>query len=107
QRETYLMIHGTEGTIDIGWRQSRLRVTGRDPRPLPVNRYDKHLSHVAMMNAFRAVVSGRRPPWITPGECLRIAAAVEASYHSLRSAGWVAVDTVKVFDPPVQLRAHG
>jgi len=107
QRETYLMIHGTEGTIDVGWRQSRLRLTGRDPRPLPVGRYDKHASHVAMMNAFLAVVSGKRPPWITPGECLRIAAAVEASYHSLRSGGWVPVHTMEVCDSPAQLRAHG
>ena len=62
QRETYLMIHGTEGSIDIGWRQSRVRRIGEEPRPLHVGLYDKHASHVAMMNAFLAVVSGTPPP---------------------------------------------
>jgi predicted dehydrogenase len=102
QRETYLMIHGTEGSIDVGWRQSRLRLTGR----LPVGWYDKHASHVAMMNAFVAVVSGTRGPWISPGECLRTVAAVEASYHSLRSGGWAPVDTMGVCDTPARLRAQ-
>lgn len=106
QRETYLMIHGTEGSIDIGWRQSRVRRVGEEPRPLHVGLYDKHASHVAMMNAFLAVVSGTRRPWISPGECLRTVAAVEASYHSLRSGGWVPVDTMGVCDAPVRLRAR-
>jgi predicted dehydrogenase len=106
QRETYLMIHGTQGSIDIGWRQSRVRVNGRDPRPLHVGLYDRHASHVAMMHAFLSVVSGRRRPWITPGECLRTVAAVEASYHSLRSGGWVPVDTMGVCETPLRLGAH-
>ena len=106
QRETYLMIHGTEGSIDVGWRQSRLRVIGQEPRRLPVGVYDRHASHVTMMNAFLEVVSGKRRPWISPGECLRTVAAVEASYHSLRSGGWVPVDTMGVCDAPRRLRAR-
>ncbi|HKA28908.1 MAG TPA: Gfo/Idh/MocA family oxidoreductase [Candidatus Binatia bacterium] len=106
QRETYLMVHGTEGSIDVGWRQSRVRLIGQEPRPLPVGVYDKHASHVAMMNAFLAVVSGKRRPWISPGECLRTVAAVEASYHSLRSGGWVPVDTMGVCDTPSRVRAR-
>jgi predicted dehydrogenase len=106
QRETYLMVHGTEGSIDVGWRQSRVRLIGQEPRSLPVGVYDKHASHVAMMNAFLAVVSGKRRPWISPGECLRTVAAVEASYHSLRSGGWVPVDTMGVCDTPSRVRAR-
>jgi predicted dehydrogenase len=106
QRETYLMVHGTEGSIDVGWRQSRVRLIGQEPRPLPFGVYDKHASHVAMMNAFLAVVSGKRRPWISPGECLRTVAAVEASYHSLRSGGWVPVDTMGVCDTPSRVRAR-
>jgi len=106
QRETYLMIHGTEGSIDVGWRQSRLRLIGQEPRALHVGLYDRHASHVAMMNAFVAVVSGTRCPWISPGECLRTVAAIEASYHSLRSGGWVPVDTLDGGEIPMRLRAQ-
>jgi predicted dehydrogenase len=105
QRETYVMIHGTEGSIDIGWRQSRLRPHGREPRPLSAGRYDKYASHVAMMEAFVGVMAGRRRPWISPGECLRTVAAVEAAYHSTRSGGWVPVDTMGVCDTQIALRA--
>ena len=95
QRETYVMVHGTRGTLDIGWRQSRLRVTGQEARVLQAGLYDRHASHVAMMNAFVEVVRGARPPWITPVECLRAVAAVDASYRSLRSGRWVPVDAIE------------
>lgn len=107
QRETYVKVYGTEGSIDIGWRQSRLRLHGRPPRLLDAGRYDRLASHVAMMNAFVGVVSGRRGSWITPGECLRTVAAVEASYRSLRSGRWVPVDTMDVWDTRAPLRAQG
>ncbi len=107
QRETYVMVHGTEGSIDIGWRRSRLRPLGREPRPLEAGPYDRHACHVAMMQAFVAVVSGTRPPWITPGECLRTVAAVEAAYDSLRSGGWAAVDALGVRAATGRRRAHG
>jgi predicted dehydrogenase len=106
QRETYVMIHGTKGSIDVGWRQSRFRPHGREARPLGVGVYDKHASHVAMMEAFVGVLAGRRRPWISPGECLRTVAAVEASYHSLRSGSWVPVDTMGVCDTQAPLRAR-
>jgi predicted dehydrogenase len=105
QRETYVMIHGTKGTIDIGWRRSRLRRHGRPPQPLRGGLYDKQASHAAMMAAFVEVVSGARRPWISPGECLRTVAAVEAAYHSVRSGGWVPVDTMGVCDTQAPLRA--
>jgi len=107
QRETYVMVHGTEGSIDIGWRESRVRMHGRPPRSLSGGRYDKHASHVAMMHAFVDVLAGKRRPWITPGECLRTVAAVEAAYHSLRSGGWVPVDTMGVCETRTLRRAHG
>ena len=106
RRATYLMIHGTEGSLDVGWHTSCLRLKGQEPRPLHVGLYDRHASHVAMMYAFLGVVSGTRRPWITPGECLRTVAAVEASYRSLRSGRWIPVDTMGVCDTPGRLRAQ-
>ncbi len=106
QRETYVMIHGTKGSIDIGWRQSRIRLHGDEPRALSGGVYDRHASHVAMMEAFVGVLAGTRRPWISPGECLRTVAAVEASYHSLRSGSWVPVDTMGVCDAQMPMRAR-
>src|SRR5262249_49867649 len=99
------------GTLDIGWRQSRLRVTGQKPRVLPAAHYDRQVSHAAMMNAFVEVVRGARPPWITPVECLRAVAAVEASHPPPRPGRLGAIQPIEdsnvgAPETPQRLRAQ-
>jgi predicted dehydrogenase len=96
-RETYVTIYGARGTIEVGWRGSRLKVAGEPVREIGPG-YDKHEAHRRMMEAFVRVVAGRARPWISPGEGLRTVAAVEAAYHSLRSGSWVPVDTMGLCD---------
>jgi len=96
-RETYVTIYGSRGTIEVGWRGSRLKVAGKPPREIGPG-YDKNVAHRLMMEAFMGVVAGERQPWISPGEGLRTVAAVEAAYQSLRSGGWVPVDTMGLCD---------
>jgi predicted dehydrogenase len=91
RRETYVTVYGSKGTIEVGWRGSRVRPAG-GPDQLIGQGYDKHEAHRLMLTAFRDLVAGEARPWITPGECLRTVAAVEAAYRSLRSGGWVNVD---------------
>ena len=90
-RETYVTVYGSKGTIEVGWRGSRLRPAGGPDQPIGTG-YDKNEAHRLMLTAFRDLVAGKVRPWITPGECLRTVAAVEAAYRSLRSGGWVNVD---------------
>ena len=94
-RESYVTVYGSEGTIEVGWRGSRLRRTGRPPMEIGPG-YDKGVAHRRMLESFSAVVAAGATPWISPGECLRTVAAVEAAYRSLRSGGWVAVDVARV-----------
>jgi predicted dehydrogenase len=96
-RETYVTIYGSRGTIEVGWRGSRLKVAGKPVREIGPG-YDKHAAHRRMMAAFVGVVAGSARPWISPGEGLRTVAAVEAAYHSLRSGSWVPVDTMGLCD---------
>jgi predicted dehydrogenase len=69
--------------------------------------YDRGASHAAMVEAFRDVVVNRARPWITPGECLRTVAAVEAAYRSLRTGSWMRVDMLGMREArePVEARA--
>jgi predicted dehydrogenase len=99
ERPTYVMVHGSKGRLEVGWRGSHVHVFGRPPEPIGSSSYDKHASHVAMMQAFLDVLRGTREPWITPAECLRTVAAVEASYGSLESGGWIPVDPMGVCEP--------
>ena len=86
------MVHGTEGSIEVGWRETRVRLHRRGAAAADggllrqarvARRHDERVR--------RASRAGTRRPWITPGECLRTVAAVEAAYRSLRSGGWVSV----------------
>jgi predicted dehydrogenase len=92
-RESYVTVYGARGTIEIGWRRSRLRADGQAAHEIGAG-YDKAQAHRSMMEAFQEVIAGRRLPWISPGECLRTVAAVEAAYRSLRSGTWERVETV-------------
>lgn len=99
ERPTYVMVHGSEGRLEVGWRGSYIRIFGKEPERIGNPSYDKHASHVSMMQAFLDVLRGEAEPWITPGEGLRTVAAVEAAYHSLEAGGWVPVDTMGVCEP--------
>jgi predicted dehydrogenase len=90
-RETYVTVYGSRGTIEVGWKGSRLRRMN-EPAVAIGNGYDKLEAHRLMLTAFRDLAAGEGRPWITPGEALRTVAAVEAGYRSLRSGGWSAVD---------------
>jgi predicted dehydrogenase len=90
-RATYVTVYGSRGTIEVGWRGSRLRIPGEPDREIGPG-YDKNDAHGRMFTRFTQVVAGSGQPWISAGECLRTVAAVEAAYRSLRSGTWTPVD---------------
>lgn len=90
-RESYITIHCTKGTVEIGWRGSQVRMGQGVPRPLG-NGYDKHDAHRRMMGAFTQVVTAGARPWITAAEAMRTVAAVDAAYRSLDAGTWQTLD---------------
>ena len=94
-QDSYVKVYGSEGVVEVGWKSSRIRRAGGDWKPLPGGRYDKVQAHVRMFRNFRdaVAVSGETQPWISPVECVRTVAAVEAAYRSLESCEWEAVET--------------
>ena len=76
----------------IGHRYKR---AGGEWHELDGDRYNKLGSHVSMFSQFRdaVVTSDDAHPWISPVECVRTVAAVEAAYRSLAAGGWEHVDT--------------
>lgn len=97
-RETYVTVYGSKGTIEVGWRGSRLRPVGGEPEEIGPG-YSRADAHRRMLRAFRDLIVGVGQPWITPGECMRTVAAVDAAYRSMRTGGWVRVDMLGMRDP--------
>lgn len=90
-RDSYVTIYGSKGTIEVGWRTSRVKTNGGDWEPIG-GAYDKIDAHRRMLTSFVQSCSGAGVPWISTVECLRTVAAVEAAYRSIHSGGWERVD---------------
>jgi predicted dehydrogenase len=91
-RDSYLVVHGTRASLEIGWRSSRLH----RPRQTPIDMggaYDKLAAHRGMLACFVGAISDRSEPWISAPECLQVVAAVDAAYRSLESGTteWVSI----------------
>jgi predicted dehydrogenase len=86
-RDTYLIVRGTRGTVEIGWRKSQISLDGKRWRKIG-GPYDKLEAHRRMYTALLETISEGRRPWITPADCVGVVATVEAAYRSLRSGSW-------------------
>ncbi len=93
--DRYLTVHGSRGTLEIGWKGARLQCEGAVPESLGGG-YDRRVAHRAMHARFAAAVRERAMPWITSFECLQVAAALDAAYRSLESG---IAESVALRDP--------
>jgi len=94
QKETdsYVSIHGTAGTLHVGWKGSRYRQRG-NARWVPFGRgYDKLAAFRRQLENFCDTIEGRDRPWITPEAAVGSVRAVEAAYRSIERDGWVALE---------------
>jgi len=86
-RESYLVVYGSRGIMEIGWHTSRIKLAGQEWRAFGGS-YDKIAAHRDMATCFKEVVTGSGQGWITALECLRTVATTDAAYRSVGSGGW-------------------
>jgi predicted dehydrogenase len=92
-RNSYVKVHGSLGTVEVGWQETRVKYLGKDWEKIG-GAYDKIDAHRRMQTCFveTSQSNGATSPWISTVECLRTVAAVEAAYRSVHSGGWEWVD---------------
>lgn len=91
-REWYLEIYGSEGTIQIGWRQSRYRVDGDDWISFG-NGYRRQQAMRDQLANFAAAVVHDEPLAIDGLDALASVEVIEAAYQSMAGVDWVPVDS--------------
>ncbi len=96
-RDSYLVVHGSRGSLEIGWKMSRLKISGRDWQTIG-GPYDKLQAQRRMHLWFLDAVANGRDAWISARECLRTVAAVDAAYRSLQSDGWEWVEVKGILE---------
>jgi predicted dehydrogenase len=94
ERESYVDIYGSGGTVQVGWRQSRYR-TSSNPAWTSFGRgYDKVAAFRKQVENFTRAIRGEERLLIGDDDALASVHVIEAAYQSLRRNDWVPVDGV-------------
>jgi predicted dehydrogenase len=88
QAESYIEIFGSEGTIRVGWRESRFRRASSPDWVRFGSGYDKIDAMRRQLADFCGAVHGTHELLITPEDALASVAAIEAAYESMRRNHW-------------------
>jgi predicted dehydrogenase len=91
QSENYIQIFGSEGTIQVGWRDSRFRRAANADWVKFGSGYDKLDAMRRQLADFCGAVRGTHELLITPDDALASVAVIEAAYESLRCNHWSAI----------------
>jgi len=88
----YLLLQGTEGRIEIGWKASFLQLNGEAPVEIGGG-FSEMAAHKRMMRMFRDICAGAEDPWISAEEVMSAALTVEAGYRSMQAGRTIRVPT--------------
>ncbi len=91
QNPFYATIHGTRGSIDLGWQESRVRGHDGDWEPFG-NGYHKLDALRANVEDFAVARSGGDPMRISESDVIASVSVVAAVYEAIDTGAWVEVD---------------
>lgn len=90
--DTYIKIFGTEGTLSIGWRESKYRQHEKRHWVVFGEGYDKSRAFLNQLRHFLRCVQGRESPIITPLDALESVRVIEAAYRSSQVNKWMGLE---------------
>ncbi len=90
--DTYIRIYGTDGTILIGWRESRYKQKSSADWVVFGHGYDKVQAFQGQLRNFCHRVQGIEPLLISNADAVASVEVIQAAYASLKKGGWVKVD---------------
>ena len=105
----FVTVYGTAGTLQVGWKQSRLKRAGGDWEKFG-DGYDKVGAFTAQLANFAGAIRGECKLAVTPADAVASVDVVEAAYRSLRHPAWTGVPERGVTDliqtpPPSAFRS--
>lgn len=103
--DTYLRIYGSNGTILVGWRESKFRQASSPDWVVFGKGYDKNQAFARQVENFCHRVLGREPLLITNDDAVASVAVIQSAYESLAERRWISVP--KSDETVPLLRVHG
>jgi len=93
EADAYISIYGTQGTLFVGWRESRYRQDGSPNWVSFGNGYDKVAAFRGQIENFVATIEKRAEPLIKAEDAMASVEVVAAAYESMRKDDWAKVGT--------------
>jgi predicted dehydrogenase len=94
EAESFLILHGTAGTLQVGWRESRYQRTSESGWVAFGSGYDKVQAFRAQIGNFVRAIRGEEELRITMEDALASVEVIEAAYRALQGSRWTAVGSV-------------
>ena len=92
EQETYLQVHGTQGTIRVGWKRSVYKQLSSSQWVEFGTGYDKVRAFANQIRNFCRAVRGEEAPLVSLEDALASVQVIEAAYRSLQAGKWVALN---------------
>ena len=84
----FISIYGTNGTLHIGWRESKYKINTSPDWTVFGKGYDKVASFKGKVENFAGALQGNEDLLIKPSDALASVQVIEAAYRSMRQNLW-------------------
>lgn len=91
EQDAYLTIHGSAGSLVVGWKESKYRLHSDSAWTVFGKGYDKVQAFRSQLVNFARAIRGEEQLLITSEDALASVEVVKAAYRSMRSPHWTAV----------------
>lgn len=91
EQENYISIYGSQGTIKLGWRESKYRHASSRDWVVFGQGYDKVQAFRRQIENFSRAITGDEQLLITADDALASVEVIEAAYAALRRNHWTSV----------------
>lgn len=104
-RDSYIEIYGSNGTVRVGWKESKYR-QANSPDWVPFGSgYDKIAAMGAQVENFCGALRGEERLLITLEDAIASVAVIEQAYSSLARSQWIRVSDGAAVQPRVDMRS--
>jgi predicted dehydrogenase len=90
----YVRIYGSQGTISIGWKESKYKQTSSPDWVVFGHGYDKVQAFQRQIENFAHAIRGEQALLITAEDALASVEVMEAAYHAMGRTQWTPVQSV-------------
>lgn len=91
----FISIYGTNGTLHIGWRESKYKINSNPDWTIFGKGYDKVQAFRSKIENFAHAIRGKEDLLIKPEDALASVEVIEAAYRSLNRNLWTRVEDSK------------